>query len=173
MLGDFPQALCYHALMRVLGIDPGTSTTGYGLIELSGHKTLSLAHGVISTPPHTPIEERLVTIFQDMRTLIQEFRPQVMAIEQLFFFRNVTNGLMVSQARGVMLLAAAEAGIPIAEYTPMVVKKSIAGYGKASKQEVLKMVMDLLDLEKPPRPDDAADALAIALTHLQHVAVKA
>lgn len=159
--------------MRVLGIDPGTSTTGYGLVELDGRLPKSLAYGVISTSARTPIEERLVTIYHDMRALLMEFRPDVLAIEQLFFFRNVTNGLMVSQARGVMLLAAAEAHTPIAEYTPMVVKKSIAGYGKASKHEVLRMVMDQLDLEKPPRPDDAADALAIALTHLQHLGVEA
>jgi crossover junction endodeoxyribonuclease RuvC len=151
-----------------MGIDPGTGTTGYGVVGLSheGDFTL-LACGVIRTPPHTPMHLRLQELFNDLRDLLDEFRPQALAVEKLFFGRNVTTAITVGQARGIVLLTAALAQLEVAEYTPAEVKQAIAGYGNADKRQVQEMVQRILDLPEIPRPDDAADGVAIAVCHLQ------
>jgi len=153
--------------MRVLGIDPGTATIGYGLVqELPDGSLQAVAYGVITTPASAPMWERLKSIYGRVRALIDEHRPERASIEELFFARNVTTALTVAQGRGVILLALAEAGLPIAEYKPNEVKLSIAGYGGAKKPQMQEMIRILLGLEEIPRPDDAADALAVAITDL-------
>ena len=152
----------------VLGIDPGTATTGYGVVGLTVAGELALlACGVIRTRANTPMHLRLRELFDDLRNIIAEFRPQVLAVEKLFFGRNVTTAISVGQARGAVLLAAALDQLEVAEYTPAEVKQAIAGYGNADKRQVQEMVQRLLDLAEPPRPDDAADGVAIAVCHLQ------
>lgn len=155
-------------LRTVLGIDPGTASTGYGVVaqEEDGSFVL-LACGVIRTAPDQPMPLRLREIFQDINNLIQEFHPDEIAVEELFFGRNVTTAISVGQARGAALLAAALQEIPVAEYTPATVKQALTGYGNADKVQMQTMVQHLLALEAPPRPDDAADGVAIALCHLQ------
>lgn len=154
--------------MRLFGIDPGTATVGYGVVDvLSDYRCEMIAAGTIVTPKGRPMVERLTTIHQDITELLAAFRPTVVVIEKLFAFRNVTTVISVAEARGVLLLAAHAAGCRIAEYTPMQVKQTITGYGRAEKRDVQEMVRDLLRLEAIPRPDDAADALAFALTHVQ------
>ncbi|NJN83553.1 MAG: crossover junction endodeoxyribonuclease RuvC [Caldilineaceae bacterium] len=154
----------------VLGIDPGTASTGYGVVgqTVDGHFEL-LACGVIRTDPQQAMHLRLLEIFQDLTGLIREFRPDEVAIEKLFFGRNVTTAITVGQARGVALLAAAQSGVTLAEYTPAEVKQAISGYGSADKQQIQEMVRRLLDLNEIPQPDDAADGVAIALCHLQAI----
>lgn len=153
--------------MRVLGIDPGTATVGYGLVEeLPDGSIQVVTYGVITTPAGFPMWERLKTIHQRFQILIDEFRPDRAGIEELFFARNVTTALTVAQGRGVILLALAQAGLPIAEYKPNEIKLSIAGYGGAKKPQMQEMIRILLDLDSIPRPDDAADALAVAITDL-------
>lgn len=150
-----------------LGIDPGTATTGYGLVRLTPEGLLeAVAYGVIITPPHTPPQQRLLTLFTDLKDLLALHRPDTCAVEKLFFQRNVSTAMAVGQARGVVLLAIAQAGTEVAEYTPNEVKQAVAGYGAADKRQVQQMVQTLLNLPEFPRPDDAADALAIAITHL-------
>jgi crossover junction endodeoxyribonuclease RuvC len=149
-----------------LGIDPGTARLGYGLIYGDQNPTLIDA-GVIETWPDQPMPDRLVTLHQSVADLIEEFQPDVLAIEQLFFARNVTTAIAVGQARGVVLLAAAQAGIAVAEYSPSEIKHAIVGYGKADKNQMQEMVRLILGLDRVPQPDDAADALAIALCHAQ------
>jgi crossover junction endodeoxyribonuclease RuvC len=151
-----------------VGIDPGTGTTGYGVVGLTpdGDFVL-LACGVIRTPPRTAMHLRLQELFNDLCDLIDEFRPDGLAVEKLFFGRNVTTAITVGQARGVILLAAAQAHLEVAEYTPAEVKQAIAGYGNADKRQVQEMVQRILDLTEIPRPDDAADGVAIAVCHLQ------
>ncbi len=162
--GTHPREFSYVTL----GIDPGTGTTGYGVVGLTheGDFTL-LACGVIRTPPHTAMHLRLQELFNDLRDLIDEFRPQAVAVEKLFFGRNVTTAITVGQARGIVLLTAALAQLEVAEYTPAEVKQAIAGYGNADKRQVQEMVQRILDLPEIPRPDDAADGVAIAVCHLQ------
>ena len=156
--------------MRLLGIDPGTATVGYGVVDLDDHyQATMVACGVIQTASHLPMAERLRIIYEDMQELLATYRPGVAVIEKLFAFRNVTTVISVSQARGVLLLAAHQAGCRIAEYTPMEVKLTITGYGRAEKREVQALVQDLLTLPSLPRPDDAADALAFALTHARYL----
>ena len=151
----------------VLGIDPGTATTGYGLVRLTPAGDLEVVtFGVIVTPPHTPAPERLRMLYDDMRELLGAHHPDSCAVERLFFQRNVSTAMGVGQARGVVLLALAQAGIDVAEYTPNEVKQAVAGYGSADKHQVQQMVRTLLLLPEIPKPDDAADALAIAITHL-------
>ncbi len=151
-----------------LGIDPGTATTGYGVVALTADGGLTLlAYGVIRTAAHTPMHLRLRELFDNLRDLIDEFRPQGLAVEKLFFGRNVTNAIAVGQARGAVLLAAALHELEVAEYTPAEVKQAIAGYGNADKAQVQTMVQRILDLPELPRPDDAADGVAIAVCHLQ------
>jgi crossover junction endodeoxyribonuclease RuvC len=150
-----------------LGIDPGTATTGFGLVRtLSDGSLESVAFGAIVTPPHTPAHERLLLLHQDLCQLIAEHHPDTFAVEKLFFQRNVSTAMAVGQARGVVLLAIAQARGEVAEYTPNEVKQAVAGYGAADKRQVQEMVRTLLRLPEIPRPDDAADALAIAITHL-------
>jgi crossover junction endodeoxyribonuclease RuvC len=158
----------FHREQIVLGIDPGTASTGYGIVmeTLSGEFEL-LACGVIRTYPDQPMHQRLREIFEDIRNLIREFSPSVVAVEQLFFGRNVTTAISVGQARGAVLIAAALHDLPVAEYTPASVKQALTGYGNADKVQMQLMVQQLLSLEEIPRPDDAADGVAIALCHLQ------
>jgi crossover junction endodeoxyribonuclease RuvC len=150
-----------------LGIDPGIATTGYGLIRLTPAGVLDMvAYGVIVTPPHTPAHERLHLLFTDIKELLKLHQPDTYAVEKLFFQRNVSTAIEVGQARGVVLLAIAQAGGDVAEYTPNEVQLAVAGYGAADKRQVQEMVRTLLNLPDLPRPDDAADALAVAITHL-------
>lgn len=145
----------------ILGIDPGLGTIGFGVIG----NNIKPQWGTITTPKNTPVEHRLVALYTDMQTLLATIKPDVVAIEKIFHFRNVTTMVPVTQARGVILLAIAQAGLPVAEYTPMQIKQAVTGYGKAEKTEVQAMVTSQLSLEAIPRPDDAADGLAIALCH--------
>ena len=151
--------------MRILGIDPGYGITGFGLIEGDRGQFRLLRCGAITTTPNSEFTGRLMTIYQDMKDLLELAKPDAVAIEELFFGQNVTTGINVAQARGVILLAIRQADIPIFEYKPMQVKQSVVGYGKASKHQVMDMTKRLLHLEAVPKPDDAADAVAIALCH--------
>ena len=155
--------------MRILGIDPGLAIVGWGVIEKQGIRSIPVACGAIRTPAHTRVEDRLLLIARDMNTLIERYKPQEMAIEELFFTNNVTTGIAVAEARGVILATAAHHGIKISEYTPPQVKQAVVGYGKADKRQVIEMVTALLKLPAPPKPDDTADALAIAYCHAQCV----
>lgn len=150
-----------------LGIDPGTATTGYGLVRLTDEGELSaVSHGIISTPKDVTASARLEMLYDQLRDLLKLHTPDTAAVEKLFFARNVTTALAVGQARGVVLLALEQAGIETFEYTPKEVKQAVAGYGNAEKRQVQEMVRALLQLDSIPKPDDAADALAIAITHL-------
>ena len=151
--------------MIILGIDPGLAIVGWGIIEYRNSKFRTVAYGSIQTPAGMRTEERLSAIFDGMNELIEKYRPDAVAVEELFFNTNVTTGIRVAEARGVILLAAERAGIPMQEYTPMQVKQAVTGYGKAEKRQVITMVTMLLALQKPPKPDDTADALAIAICH--------
>ena len=149
--------------MRVIGFDPGTATTGYGVVEGKGSRLRHIAHGVIRTPAGQPFAERLKTIFEEATRLLESFSPDAVAIEKLYFARNVTTGIAVAQARGVIALTAARAGLYIGEFSPLEVKNAVVGYGKAEKRQVQEMVKLLLTLDAIPKPDDAADALALAI----------
>jgi crossover junction endodeoxyribonuclease RuvC len=150
-----------------LGIDPGTATTGYGLVRLAEDGSLSaVKYGVILTPKESTASVRLVTLYEQLRDLLNEYRPEIAAVEKLFFSRNVTTALAVGQARGVVMLCLQQSGIEAFEYTPNEVKQAVAGYGGAQKRQVQEMVRALLQLDSIPKPDDAADALAVAITHL-------
>ena len=150
-----------------LGIDPGTATTGYGLVRLMPDGELvAVSFGVISTPKDATPSARLEMLYTDLRKLLKQHKPDTSAVEKLFFARNVTTGIAVGQARGVVLLALEQAGVEIFEYTPKEVKNAVAGYGSAEKRQVQEMVRALLQLDSIPTPDDAADALAVAITHL-------
>jgi crossover junction endodeoxyribonuclease RuvC len=152
--------------MLILGLDPGTAITGYGLVcEIEGELTVA-QYGVITTPAHLAPAERLQQIYQELSAIIARYAPAAVAVEKLFFSRNVRTAMAVGQARGVALLAAANADLPVYEYTPLEVKQAIAGYGGASKAQVQQMVQLLLRLEEVPQPDDAADAIAVAVCHL-------
>ncbi|MDO4684420.1 MAG: crossover junction endodeoxyribonuclease RuvC [Candidatus Saccharibacteria bacterium] len=151
--------------MRILGIDPGTGILGFGVIDTNGMSHRMVTAGVVRTPAHTPLEERLEEIYDAMCEIITETHPTVMSIEKLFFARNVTTAISVSHARGVVMLAARQAGVPIAEYTPLQIKQTLTGYGKADKKQVQEMVRVNLGLREAPKPDDCADALAAAITH--------
>jgi crossover junction endodeoxyribonuclease RuvC len=162
--------------MKILGIDPGLGIVGFGLLDFAGHEASVGADfrpqshwGVITTSKDRPESARLQEIYEDLTELVSHLAPDVVSIEKLFFFRNATTMVPVSQARGVILLVLQKFGVPVYEYTPMQVKQAMTGYGKASKQEIQQMMMQLLELEKLPRPDDAADALAMALCHYQSV----
>jgi crossover junction endodeoxyribonuclease RuvC len=152
--------------MITLGVDPGTALLGYGLVEGDDEPTL-IDYGVVKTKIAQTMPERLMLLYQAIWSLIREHAPDVLAIEQLFFARNVTTALAVGQARGVVLLAAAQHGMPVFEYKPAEVKQAISGYGKADKPQMQEMVRILLNLPHIPQPDDAADALAVALCHIQ------
>ncbi len=149
--------------MIILGIDPGLAIVGWGVIEYRSNQFRTVAYGSIQTPAGMRTEERLSAIFDGMNELIEKYRPEAVAVEELFFTNNVTTGIRVAEARGIILLAAERAGLPIREYTPMQVKQAVVGYGRAEKRQVIAMVTMLLGLPKPPKPDDTADALAIAI----------
>ena len=153
--------------MLVIGIDPGTATTGYGLVQEQADGSLQVVdYGAILTPADLPMPERLLELYRRLTELLLLHRPDSGAVEKLFFQRNVRTALSVGQGRGVVLLSLAQAGLPVAEYTPMEVKQAIVGYGGADKNQVQQMVRALLDLPKIPEPDDAADALAVAICHV-------
>ena len=151
--------------MRILGIDPGYGITGFGLIQLERGNSALLKCGAITTPAHTDFSARLEMIYEDMRKLLEVSKPDAVAIEELFFGQNVTTGIGVAQSRGVILLAIRQAGVPVYAYKPMQVKQAVVGYGNATKHQVQDMTKRLLHLDKLPKPDDAADAIAIALCH--------
>ena len=151
--------------MLTLGIDPGTATTGYGLIAEKRDRLFFVHHGVITTTKDDSSQDRLRLIYLELKRIIKEYQPDMIAIEKLFFGTNTKTAISVGQARGMSLLAAAEAKVPIAEYTPLEVKMAVTGYGKADKKQVQQMVKTLLCLKEIPKPDDAADALAIAICH--------
>ena len=151
--------------MLVLGIDPGTAITGYGLVREDAGVLTPVAYGVIRTPAKQKLPLRLVHIHQELQNLIAEYQPQTVAVEEVFFSNNARTAFAVGQARGVCLLAAAEAGLPVFECTPLEVKQAVVGYGRATKDQVQQMVRLVLELDSIPRPDDAADALAVAIWH--------
>lgn len=151
--------------MRIIGIDPGTGILGFGVVEFNKNKMTLIDAGVISTPAHTPLDERLEDIFDNLTTIIAETKPDCMSIEKLFFAQNVTTAMSVSHARGVAMLAGRKAKLSIHEYTPQQIKQSLTGYGKADKKQIQEMVRIQLGLAKVPKPDDCADALAAAITH--------
>lgn len=151
--------------MRIIGIDPGTGILGFGVIDANHGKTTLVTAGVITTPAHTPLDERLEEIFDGLTEIIAETKPDSMSIEKLFFAQNVTTAMSVSHARGVAMLTGRKAKLSIAEYTPLQIKQSLTGYGKADKKQVQEMVRLQLNLQSIPKPDDAADALAAAITH--------
>lgn len=148
-----------------MGIDPGIAIVGFGFIDKNGSKLTPVQYGCIQTEAHTPDEDRLLHVYEGTVQLIEKYQPDTVAFEKLFFNRNVTNAMSVSQARGVMILAAKQKGLPIAEYTPMQVKQAVVGYGKAEKRQVQEMIRMFLNLQKIPKPDDVADALAVAVCH--------
>lgn len=158
--------------MLVIGIDPGTAITGYGLVRDTADSLEVVAYGVIQTPAGMPLPQRLLLLHQDLQRLLLLHRPQSGAVEKLFFQRNVTTAMSVGQARGVAMLALAEANLTIEEYTPLEVKQAVAGYGNADKAQMQYMVRALLNLDEIPRPDDAADALAVAICHLHSARIR-
>ena len=153
--------------MMILGIDPGLATVGWAIIESGRGGQRPVAFGAITTPAHTLIESRLQMIEADLTEIINKYNPEEMAIEELFFNANITTGIAVAEARGVILCTAFKHGLKIAEYTPLQVKQAVVGYGKAEKNQVIAMVTSILRLPAPPKPDDTADAVAIALCHAQ------
>ena len=153
--------------MRILGIDPGLATMGWGVLDTEGSKSRLVKAGAVITPPDMPIQRRLHSIFLGVKELILAYQPEEIVFEELFFAKNITTAMNVSAARGVALCACADSGLPMYEYTPMQIKQAITGYGKADKKQIQQMVKLLLKLDEVPRPDDAADAIACAITHCQ------
>lgn len=151
--------------MRILGIDPGLAIVGWGVIDYEGSKFRTVDYGSITTPAGMPTDERLMLIDEGLRELIERFSPEHLAVEELFFNTNITTGIRVAEARGVILCRCRREGLEIHEYTPLQVKQAVVGYGRADKKQVISMVTTLLGLSKPPKPDDTADALAIAICH--------
>ncbi|MBC7337791.1 MAG: crossover junction endodeoxyribonuclease RuvC, partial [Clostridia bacterium] len=151
--------------MLVLGLDPGLATTGYGLVAGDGRDMRYIAHGVFRTAANQPVAQRLMSLHDQLAELLARYRPDVAVVENLFFATNVRTAMNVGQARGVLLLTLAQAGLAIAEYTPLQIKQSVTGYGQADKIQVQQMVRILLNLAETPRPDDAADALAASICH--------
>ena len=164
-------SLRYTAFMRTLGIDCGTEITGYGVVELGSGTALSfIAAGAIRLSPREPMAQRLATVFHKLQEAIEQERPDVVAIEEVFYAVNVKSALKLGQVRGVAMLAASSFNLPVAEYAPLAIKSAVVGYGKAEKSQVQQMVARLLGLPKPPEPPDVADALAIAICHLHTAA---
>ena len=151
--------------MRILGVDPGYAIVGCGMVDCAGSSFRMVDYGAITTPAGMPMEERLAIIYTQLTTAIEKYRPQAMSIEQLYFTNNVTTAIAVAQARGVILLCAQQQRLEIAEYTPLQVKQAVVGYGRAEKAQVMEMTRRILKLDKVPKPDDAADALALAICH--------
>lgn len=156
--------------MTILGIDPGIATVGYGVISAVGGQFTALEYGAIITPAHTLLEKRLAQIYDELSDIIRRHCPDVMAVEELFFNKNVKTAIDVSHGRGVILLAAEKAGVDIYEYTPLQIKQNLVGYGRAEKGQIMYMTKMLLGLDKVPKPDDTADALAVAICHANFVA---
>lgn len=152
-------------IMIIMGIDPGFAITGYGVIKYEGNKFSVIDYGPILTEAHTPFDKRLLTLFQGLENLINIYKPDAISIEELFFNKNIKTALNVGHGRGVALLAGAMHNVPIFEYTPLQVKQSVVGYGRAEKQQIQQMVKLILNLDKIPKPDDVADALAMAICH--------
>ena len=151
--------------MRILGIDPGYATVGFGIVDYQGMDFKTVEYGAILTEAHTDFSGRLAQIYEDMNEILRRYTPQALAIEKLYFNTNKTTGIMVAEARGVILLACAQHGVPVYEYTPSQVKIAVVGYGKAVKTQVMDMTRRILHLAETPKPDDAADALALAICH--------
>jgi len=152
--------------MRIIGIDPGTGILGFGVVEFTtGQPPKMIDAGVITTPAHTPLSDRLLDIFDNLTEIVASTKPDAMSIEKLFFARNITTAISVSHARGVAMLVGAQAGLLIHEYTPLQIKQTLTGYGRADKKQVQEMVRIHLGLKTAPKPDDCADALAAAITH--------
>ena len=151
--------------MRILGIDPGYATIGYGIVDYNNFHFKTVGFGAITTSPDNPFSERLEQIYNDIKTVIEKYKPDDISIEKLFFNTNTTTAIDVAQARGVILLASVQSGLNVYEYTPLQVKQSITGYGRAEKRQVMEMVKNLLALNAVPKPDDTADALALAVCH--------
>lgn len=151
--------------MKILGIDPGVAIVGYGVIEYKGNVFKVIDYGKITTPAHTPLPKRLKMVYDGMTELVNTFNPDVVAMEELFFNTNVTTAIAVGHARGVLVLGAENAGVPVAEYTPLQIKQAVTGYGRADKNQVQQMVKMFLNLSEVPKPDDTADALAVAICH--------
>lgn len=152
--------------MRILGIDPGTGRCGFGVIEIDArNKVKMITGGVITTPAHTPLADRLLDIFDSLNEIMDECKPDAVSVEKLFFNTNITTGITVAEARGVVILAARRRNLVIAEYTPLQIKQTMTGYGRADKKQMQEMVRVHLGLQEVPKPDDAADALAAAITH--------
>ena len=151
--------------MIILGIDPGFAIVGWGVVESDRGRLRPIAYGAIRTPAHTPIEARLLTIQNDLEEIIKKYKPEEMAVEELFFNTNITTAINVAEARGVIICTAHKLGVKVSEYTPLQVKQAVVGYGKAEKGQVIAMVTSILKLKEPPKPDDTADAVAIAICH--------
>lgn len=151
--------------MRILGIDPGYAIVGYGIVDYSSNRFKVVDYGAVTTQAHTPFDLRLQTIYNGLSCLIEKYKPEAMSIEKLYFNTNTTTAIDVAQARGVIVLAAAQGGLDIAEYTPLQVKQSVVGYGRAEKKQVQEMTRLMLNLQSVPKPDDTADALALAICH--------
>ncbi|NLB82107.1 MAG: crossover junction endodeoxyribonuclease RuvC [Clostridiaceae bacterium] len=151
--------------MRILGIDPGIATVGFGIIEHEDNKFKTIEYGAVLSPPNIDMTKRLKLIYDDMTYIIEKYNPEQVAIEELFFNTNVKTAINVGQARGVLILSASNRGIPVFEYTPLQVKQAVVGYGRATKAQVQYMVKAILSLSEVPKPDDTADALAIAICH--------
>jgi len=155
------------ALVKVMGVDPGTIATGYGIVRKVDNQLVPIEYGVIKPPPSKPLSTRYSIIFDGLQEVISRFIPDVIAVESSFYLKNVSSAMKLSQVRGIVLLAASKAGLEIHEYAPRRVKQAVCGRGGATKQQVQKMVQSLLSLEEPPKPIDASDALAVAICHLQ------
>ncbi len=151
--------------MRILGIDPGVAIVGYGVIEYNKNQFKVVDYGKITTPAHTPLPKRLKLVYDGMTQLVETFKPDVVAMEELFFNTNVTTAIAVGHARGVLVLGAENAGVHVSEYTPLQIKQAVTGYGRADKNQVQQMVKMFLNLTVVPKPDDTADALAVAICH--------
>lgn len=151
---------------KVLGIDPGTGICGFGVVKFTTHKPAHMVTaGVITTPAHTPLEDRLLDIYESLNQIIAETEPDEVSIEKLYFNQNITTGITVAEARGVCILVAKQHNLPIAEYTPLQIKQTLTGYGRAKKKDMQEAVRQYLEMKEVVKPDDAADALAAAITH--------
>jgi crossover junction endodeoxyribonuclease RuvC len=159
--------------VKVFGIDPGSDRTGYGCIESDGSHHHLISCGAVTSPRHAPFPERLLRVYDGLSALLEHHRPDSVAIEDVFHARNVRSALMLGHARGVALVAASRAGVPVAAYAPAEIKRAVAGYGRAEKHQIQKMIGLLLGLESPPTPHDAADALAVAICHLHNMVGRA
>ncbi len=151
--------------MRILGVDPGLATVGFAVLDYEGRKYRPIEYGIVESPPKTDMHVRLKMIYEDMCYIIERYKPECMAIEELFFNDNAKTAIMVGQARGVLLLSGANNGLSVYEYTPLQVKQAVTGYGRADKKQVQYMVKTILKLAETPKPDDTADAIAIAICH--------